>query len=47
VVTVIFVPIRREDMSVAALGDIVGRTVTYHQISVMDTTVPMEHPVTV
>jgi hypothetical protein len=34
-------------MSVAALGDIVGRTVTYHQISVMDTTVPMEHPVTV
>ena len=46
-VTVIFVPIRREDMSVAALGDIVGRTVTYHQISVMDTTVPMEHPVTV
>ena len=46
-VTVVFVPIRREDMSVGALGDIVGRTVTYHQISVMDTTVPMEHPVTV
>jgi len=47
VVTVISVPIRREDMSVAALGDIVVRTVTYYQISVMDTTVLMEHPVIV
>ena len=46
-VTAIYVPIRKEDMSVGALGDIVVRIVTYHQISVMDTTVLMEHPVTV